>query len=297
MIQVGVHICDVTRYLEAFSPLDEEVLKRATTVYLVNTVYHMLPKSLLQVCSLRPGHDKLSFSVIWEMTPEAQVIKHRFAKSVVNSCYQMSYEEAQSMINEPSRDWSEAELPGLKGKFSANDLCETVNMLYGLSTHMREKRFADGALSINQPKLQIILDVETRQPMSYRLEERQESNRLIEEFMLLANMTVAKHLYDNIPDTALLRIHGKPLKRVLSRTTEDLGRLGVHLNPESAGSLQSSLSIYEKTGLSSLEHKFVTDCRMMVINVLCAQSMPVIIILFSSLTPLEYFYFIMGIRM
>ena len=277
--QIGVHISDVTTYLKAFSPLDNEVSKRATTVYLANTVYHMLPKSLCQLCSLLPGHDKLSFSVIWEMTPKAEVVNHRFTKSIINSCYQMAYEEAQAMIDEPSKEWSKADLKrpdSLKGeKYSPKNLCETVNDLYKLSAQMRAKRYADGALSINQTKLQMILDPETKLPISYCLEERQDSNRLIEEFMLLANMTVAKHLYETLPDTALLRIHGTPVRRVLTRTAEDLGHLGVHLNTKTAGTLQSSLDLYEKTGLEGEDQRFVTSCRMMVINTLCAQAMPV----------------------
>ncbi|XP_043279346.1 DIS3-like exonuclease 2 isoform X2 [Venturia canescens] len=272
--EVGVHISDVTHYLKAFSPLDEEVSKRATTVYLVNTVYHMLPKLLCNVCSLLPGKEKLSFSVVWEMTPEAKVVKHRFAKSVIKSCYQMSYEQAQTIIDESTGEWTALDLMDLEADGPSNDIREVVNHLYKLSTQLRERRFADGAMSINQPKLQILLDQETRIPISYRIEERQESNRLIEEFMLLANMTVAKHLYENMGDTAFLRSHGEPLDRTLKRTTEDLARLGVILNIESAASLQASLVRHEQTGLEENGDEFITNCRMMVINSLVAQSMP-----------------------
>lgn len=265
----------MTHYLKAFSPLDEEVSKRATTVYLVNAVHHMLPKSLCNVCSLLPGKKKLAFSVIWEMTPEAEVVDHRFAKTVIKSCYQMSYEQAQTMINESTGEWTALNLADLSSDEPPKQIREVVTDLYKLSSQLRERRFADGALSINQPKLQILLDNETKIPISYRIEERQESNRLIEEFMLLANMTVAKHLYENMGDTAFLRSHGEPLTRTLTRTAEDLARLGIILDIESAASLQASLELHEKSRLEGEDEDFATNCRMMVINCLVAQSMPV----------------------
>ena len=167
----------MTHYLEAFTPLDRKVADRATTVYLVDNVYHMLPKQLCQVCSLLPGQDKLAFSVIWEMTPTAEVISHRFAKTVIKSCCQMAYSQAQAMIENPSNDWSNDPSLNIKGNFAGSQLCTTVNNLYKLSSQMRKRRFSTGALRIDQPKLYISLDKETGIPMSCSIEEQKESNK------------------------------------------------------------------------------------------------------------------------
>ncbi|XP_033211110.1 DIS3-like exonuclease 2 isoform X2 [Belonocnema kinseyi] len=271
--EVSVHISDVTHYLEAFTPLDKRVADRATTVYLVDNVYHMLPKQLYQVSSLLPGEDKLAFSVIWEMTPTAEVISHRFAKTVINSCCQMAYGQAQAMIENPTHDWSTDPTLNIKGHFVGSQLSTMVNNLFKLSSQMRERRFATGALRIDQPKLYISLDRETGIPISCSIEEQKESNKLIEEFMLLANMTVARQLYDTVPESALLRSHKEPSLRVLTQTRDMLEKFGVILNIESAGTLQESLSQYESEVSNESTENFAAKCRMIVINSLCAKSM------------------------
>ncbi|XP_015113901.1 DIS3-like exonuclease 2 [Diachasma alloeum] len=274
--EVGVHIADVTYFLDASSPLNEMVSKRATTIYLANTVYHMLPKPLCQLCSLLPGKDRLTFSVIWELTPAGDVVSHRFTRSIINSCFQMSYQQAQKMIENPHLDWSAVDLPNVQNGFTASDICRAVNDLFSISKSLRSDRFEGGALKIDQPKIQMVLDEATKLPISYCLEERVESNTLIEEFMLLANMTVANHLYKKFPKTALLRHHDPPKLQTLSRTLHPLKNFGVHLNTESAGALQTSMSKYEQTiekGLKYSDEEFVSNCRMMVINSLCAQAM------------------------
>ncbi|XP_011314967.1 DIS3-like exonuclease 2 [Fopius arisanus] len=274
--QVGVHIADVTYFLEASSPLDKMVSKRATTIYLANTAYHMLPKPLCQLCSLLPGKNRLTFSVIWELTPTGDVVNHRFTRSIINSCFQMSYQQAQRMIDKPDLDWSEVDLPNIQNGFTASDISQAVNDLFSIANSLRSGRFEGGALKIDQPKVQIILDEATRLPISYCLEERLESNNLIEEFMLLANMTVANHLHKKFPKTALLRHHNPPKLHTLSKTLHPLKNLGVHLDTASAGTLHTSISKCEQAiekGQAYTEEEFVANCRMMVINSLCAQSM------------------------
>ncbi|XP_014472562.1 PREDICTED: DIS3-like exonuclease 2 isoform X2 [Dinoponera quadriceps] len=249
--EVAVHISDVTHYLEFLSPLDEEISKRATTVYLPHTSYHMLPEQLCRVCSLLPGKDKLAFSVIWELTPNAEIVKHRFAKTVIRSCCQMSYDSAQIMIDNSGGSSSEKDL-NIKGDFTASLLSVVVNNLFKLSVILRDKRFANGALNLNQPKIHICMEPTISReygipiPVNYQLEEKKDSNRLIEEFMLLANMTVAAQLYSTIPETALLRIHRDPIKHSLVTTCETLRKYGVHLDIETAGTLYASIQRYEK---------------------------------------------------
>lgn len=144
---------------------------------MVDNVYHMLPHQLCLACSLLPGKDKLAFTVILEMTPEAEVVSHRFTKSVINSCCQMSYGQAQIMIDDEMYNWSEDDSLKIKGDYEPIDLVRVVRNLYKLSRHMNKRRFDTGALKIDQPKLHVFLDKETKIPTSYKLEERQESNR------------------------------------------------------------------------------------------------------------------------
>ncbi|EFN78986.1 DIS3-like exonuclease 2 [Harpegnathos saltator] len=278
--EVGVHISDVTHYLELFSPLDKAISKRATTVYLPHTSYHMLPEQLCRVCSLLPGKDKLAFSVIWELTPDGEIVEQRFAKTVIRSCCQLSYDLAQIMIDNPEEVLSDKVLD-IKGNFTALSLSNTVNNLFKLSTSLRNKRFSNGALSLDQPKIHICMDPKIMRehgisvPVNYQLEERRDSNRLIEEFMLLANMTVAAQLYSTIPETALLRIHRDPIKHSLVTIHETLRKYGIHLDIETAGALNASIQRYERDLLecnSSTMNNTMQHVIMVITN-LCSKAM------------------------
>ncbi|XP_017884605.1 DIS3-like exonuclease 2 [Ceratina calcarata] len=273
--EIGVHISDVTHYLEFLSPLDVQISKRATTVYTTDNVYHMLPKQLCQVCSLTPGQDKLAFSVIWEITPGAEIVKHRFAKTVIKSCCQMAYEDAQKFIENPEDNSLDHPLIISGGDFTVEHLSTRVNRLHNLAVQMRSKRFENGALHINQPKLCISVDRITGLPVSYSIEEQRDSNRLIEEFMLLANTTVATHLYNTIPSSALLRNHKEPSKHMLGITKDTLQRFGIHLDIDSSASLHASLKRYEQIELEAENDETMKTMkyRMMVINSLCSKAM------------------------
>ncbi|KAL6425778.1 hypothetical protein ACFW04_009680 [Cataglyphis niger] len=275
--EVGVHISDVTHYLKFFSPLDIEVSKRATSIYLPHTTYHMLPEKLCQICSLSAGKDKLAFSIIWEMTSDAEIVKHRFAKTVIRSCCQMSYDMAQTMIENPGKTQSKDFLD-IKGNYTVLSLSNIVNNLFKLSNHLRNKRFDNGALRLDQPKLQIYMDTMLNQehkipiPINYCLEEKKDSNSLIEEFMLLANITVAVKLYTAIPKTALLRIHRDPSKYSLNTVCDTLQKYGIHLDGETAGSLQASIRRYDPEYNATLNNSFMKYIMMVIIN-LCSKSM------------------------
>lgn len=177
-----MHVSDVTHYLEFSSPLDVEVSKRATTIYLPHTAYHMLPEKLCQICSLSAAKDRLAFSIIWEITPHAEIVTYRFAKTVIRSCCQMSYDMAQAMIENPEKTRFK-NFPDIIGNYTVSLLSNIVNNLFKLSSNLRNKRFANGALRLDQPKLQICLDTTRSQehgipiPINYRLEERKDSNR------------------------------------------------------------------------------------------------------------------------
>ncbi|RLU22682.1 hypothetical protein DMN91_004960 [Ooceraea biroi] len=274
--EVGVHISDVTHYLKFSSLLDAEVSKRATSVYTPHTVYHMLPEELCRICSLHAGKDRLTFSVIWEMTPDAEVVRHRFAKTVVRSCCQMSYDSAQTMIESPGeKSWAEDSLD-IRGNYTASALCDVVNKLFKLSSKMRSKRFADGAVRLDQPKLQVRLNTtpsrERRIPtaVNYYVHVNKDSNSLVEEFMLLANMTTAARLHTAIPETAFLRIHRDPFKYPLNSLREMLQKYGIHLDIETAGALHASIHRYQPNLYSDNDPmKYV----MMVIITLCSKTM------------------------
>ncbi|XP_014219455.1 DIS3-like exonuclease 2 [Copidosoma floridanum] len=271
--EIGIHISDVTHFLEAFSPLDRVVAERATTVYMVDNVYHMLPKQLCLVCSLLPGQDKLAFSVMLEVNPMGEILNCRFCKSVINSCCQMSYQQAQIMIDNDEYDWEKDGSLKIHGDYTPADLTKIVKNLYQISRHLNKKRFDEGALKIDQPKLYVTLD-ENGIPVSYNLEERRESNSLIEEFMLLANMSVAKHLYETMPELSLLRSHAEPSERILKKTQELLLKFGVILDVESAGTLHNSLMNWHQACIDSGPNGTdVSQYRWMVINSLCAKSM------------------------
>ncbi|XP_072748789.1 DIS3-like exonuclease 2 [Anoplolepis gracilipes] len=276
--EVGVHISDVTHYLKFSSPLDVEVSKRATTIYLPHKTYHMLPEKFCQVCSLSAGKDRLSFSVIWEMTPNAEIVKHRFAKTIIRSCCQMSYDMAQAMI-ENQEETQSKEFLDIKGNYTVSSLSDVVNNLFKLSSQLRNKRFDNGALRLDQPKLQICMDSTLSQehgipiPVNYCLEERKESKSLIEEFMLLANVTVAEKLYTAIPETALLRIHRDPSKYSLNIVCDTLRKYGIHLDCETARSLQTSIRRYDPEYNNAISVSNSMKYIIMVIINLCSKTM------------------------
>lgn len=239
--QIGVHISDVSYFLEEGCELDELVKMRTTSVYMVNEVFHMLPKSLCFRCSLLPGTDKLAFSVFWNMTPEAEILSTRFARTVIRSCTQFAYQHAQLIIDNPDREFSDLDFPLIHNGFTAADVVRCVRQLDSLATIMRRKRFENGALRIDRPKMSFILDPNTGAPIEVKKQEQLEANFLIEEFMLLANRSVAAFIYEKFPSLSILRNHQSPLKNVLKRVKDILQRVGMSLDVSNSKSIYNSL--------------------------------------------------------
>lgn len=239
--EVGVHISDVVFYLKEGTPLDKVVSKKATSAYLINQVLHMLPEELRSTCSLLPGSDKLTFSVFWEMTLSGRIIKQRFARSVINSCCQLAYEHAQTFIEHPSYVFQDKELPQIHGGFTDEDLSESINYLNIIATNLRRKRFENGALSIPNVKLDFKLHEETGEPLGFTLYENKAANKLIEEFMLLANQTVAQKIIDTFRNYALLRCHDPANQRTLETTQRVLKASKIELDVSSSRALQESI--------------------------------------------------------
>lgn len=261
--KVGVHISDVTYFLREGTPLDREVAKRATTTYLVQRAYHMLPRELTMMCSLLPGEDKLAFSVFWEMTPDAEVVSHYFTRSVINSCSQLAYEHAQVMIDDPNYQWKEGEFPPIYGPWTVEDLKKVVLSLQSLAAIMRKHRFDTGALRVDQTKLMFHLD-SAGEPENFAAYINKESHRLIEEFMLLANMTVATALQSRFPKLSFLRCHDEPQPDMLKKLADTLEKFGIVLDISSAGSLHSSLQRCKSDS---------NDTRFLALNSLCSRPM------------------------
>ncbi|KAF9410301.1 hypothetical protein BGZ94_001686 [Podila epigama] len=234
--EIGVHIADVSHFINVGSALDREAKSRATTVYLVQKAIPMLPNILCEdLCSLTANVDRLTFSVFWKMTEDGEVLDTWFAKSVIRSCAQLSYDDAQRVITSGSLD------PKVEVFGHPRELVEdNIKIFFKLSQILRQRRFENGALSINSIKLAFETD-EINNPLDVSVYELKESNRLIEEFMLLANMSVAKQICDFFPEQALLRRHEEPLEKRMAEFIKHMNKIGIELDASSSGALQASM--------------------------------------------------------
>lgn len=150
------------------------------------------------------GSEKRTFSVFWEMTPDGDIINTHFTRSIIKSCVKLAYEHAQMMIENPDSEFSEDELPTIHD-FTIKDISLVVNRLNNIAKILRKRRFDNGALRIDQPKLVFQLDPKNGQPKDWAIYELKDAHRMIEEFMLLANMSVAAKIREHFPDLAFLR--------------------------------------------------------------------------------------------
>ncbi|BGP50054.1 Translational repressor [Rhodotorula kratochvilovae] len=236
--EVGVHIADVSHFVKPNTPLDREARKRATTVYLVQRAVPMLPPTLSEeLCSLNAGADKLTFSVIFTMTPEGQVVSTWFGKTIINSKVKLAYSDAQSVIDTGALP--EGKIPDDAALREGVE--SDVKMLAGIAKHLRHRRFENGALRIDNVKVSFALD-EFGLPVDAHEYVRKEANELIEEFMLLANISVAGKIASGLPDQALLRRHESPIDRRLEAFVSRMKRLGIELDSSSSGALMASIA-------------------------------------------------------
>lgn len=206
--EVGIHISDVTHFVLEDSDLDSLVREAKTTsVYMVDQVYHMLPAVLCQTCSLLPGERKLAVSLFVELNPQAEVVGKEFTRSVINSCCQLAYEQAQKIIDD--EDPLTAGPVTIYNEFTAGDLRTRIKMLHSLAKIMRKRRMDNGALKFDKPKYYFKLDAD-KNPVELLPEMSKPANHLIEEFMILANEIVGEYIYDAYPSCAILRQHSPP---------------------------------------------------------------------------------------
>ncbi|KAI1791379.1 RNB-domain-containing protein [Ganoderma leucocontextum] len=228
-IEAGVHIADVSHFVHPDTAMDSEAAARGTTVYLVDKRIDMLPALLgTNLCSLRPHVERLAFSVIWELSPEAQIVGVRFKKSVIASKSAFTYEEAQIRKDDPRL---------------SDELTESIRLLNHLAKKLRDGRMAAGALNLASPEVKIHLDSsESSDPIDVEQKELRETNSLVEEFMLLANISVAQKIQDTFPQTAVLRRHLPPPRTNFEKLQDILKkRRGMTLDVSSSGALATSL--------------------------------------------------------
>jgi len=227
--EVGVHIADVTHYVTPNTIIEDEAQSRATSVYLVDRVVPMLPERLSNgVCSLRPNEEKLCFSAIFELNDDGDLVKEWFGKTVIYSNRRFNYEEAQQVIETG------------EGDFSAEML--TLNQL---ANKLRDKRFKNGSIAFERVEIKFEID-EKGKPLSVFFKEAKDSNKLIEEFMLLANKRVAEFVgktgENKTPKTFVYRIHDKPDPDKLSNFNSFIQRFGYGIQLTTSRSISSSLN-------------------------------------------------------
>ncbi|XP_026660773.1 DIS3-like exonuclease 2 isoform X2 [Phoenix dactylifera] len=246
IFRVGVHIADVSYFVLPDTALDTEAQIRSTSVYILQHKLPMLPPKLSEeVASLIPGADRLALSIIWDIDRFGNIKNRWIGRSIIQSCCKLSYEFVQDIIDgsfdvdQPSLSGNSG--PQLHGQFKWKDVFESLKSLHEISKKLRDIRFKDGALWLETAKLVFLFD-ECGTPYDSLLNERKESCSLVEEFMLLANRSVAEVISRAFPDCALLRRHPEPNFRKLKEFEAFCSKHGFELDTSSSGQLDLSLS-------------------------------------------------------
>ena len=225
--EVGVHIADVSHYIERGGIIDKEALERATSVYLVDRVIPMLPEILSNnICSLKPNVDRLAYSVLFEMDEKANLIDYKISKTIIHSDVRFTYKTAQDVIDNN------------EGKLKSEIL-----LLNKLSKILRKKRRKNGSINFESTEVKFILDKECK-PVDIYFKKSLSTNHLIEEFMLLANKTVAKHI--GFPKkhskSFVYRVHDLPDKDKILTLNNIVKKFGHFINNENSNKLSESLN-------------------------------------------------------
>ncbi len=215
--EVGVHIADVAHYVREGSHTDLEAQNRGTSIYLVDRTIPMLPEKLSNnICSLRPNEEKLCFAAVFEMNDEAEILNEWIGKTVIRSARRYAYEEVQTVIEGGEGDYK-----------------EEILVLHGLASKLRAMRMKAGSINFHTEEVKFILD-ETGKPVDTYVKVQQESHMLIEDFMLLANRTVAERIGKPIGKkkikTFVYRIHDEPNPEKLNTFLQFIGKLGYSMN-------------------------------------------------------------------
>ncbi|KAF1816985.1 RNB-domain-containing protein [Eremomyces bilateralis CBS 781.70] len=226
--EVGVHIADVSNFVRPNNAMDKEASMRGTTVYLVDKRIDMLPMLLgTDLCSLKPYVERFAFSVVWELTPDAQIVGTNFTKSVIRSREAFSYERAQLRIDDEGQQ---------------DELTQGMRSLLMLSKKLKQQRMDNGALNLASPEVKVQTESETSDPVDVQQKQLLDTNSLVEEFMLLANISVARKVYEVYPQIALLRRHAAPPRSNFEELQNQLKvRKGMELRTDSSKAVADSL--------------------------------------------------------
>ena len=247
-IEVGVHIADVGHYVKTGTKLDDEAYKRATSVYLVDRCVPMLPERLSNgICSLKPHEDRLAFSVIFNIDKDGKITNQWHGKTVIHSDRRFSYEEAQEIIE------------GVDG-----DFYNEIRVLNTLAQKIRKKRISDGSIEMGGIEVRFKLADDNKKPIGVYFKEQKEANKLIEEFMLLANKSVAKILSDN-QWFNVYRIHDTPNMEKLQQLVGVCQNFGHDVKIEGEGddlkkSINQLLKDIKGTPEENMIETLVTRC-------------------------------------
>jgi ribonuclease R len=240
--EVGVHIADVSHYVEKGGVIDKEAVERATSVYLVDRVIPMLPEVLSNnICSLKPNVDRLAYSILFEMDELANMLNYTIKKTVIHSNVRFTYQSAQDVIDNK------------EGK-----LVTELLLLDKLSKILREKRQQNGSINFESKEVKFILD-KNNNPIDVYFKESLSTNHLIEEFMLLANKTVAKHIGFPTKDakTFVYRIHDKPDSDRISTLNNIVKKFGHSINNDTSDKLTQSINKLLKNVKGKAEQQMV----------------------------------------
>eukprot|EP00268_Persea_americana_P031034 TRINITY_DN3011_c0_g1_i2.p1 TRINITY_DN3011_c0_g1~~TRINITY_DN3011_c0_g1_i2.p1 ORF type:complete len:1106 (-),score=254.73 TRINITY_DN3011_c0_g1_i2:667-3984(-) len=245
IFRIGVHISDVSYFVLPDTYLDTEAQIRSTSVYLLHHKISMLPPLLAEdLGSLIPGVDRLTLSIIWDINLAGDILDRWIGHTVIRSCCKLSYEQAQDMIDGLLDAKTPITIgnryPELHGQYEWRDVVSSVRVLHEISKRLKDNRFKDGALVLENSKLVFLFD-EFGVPYDSLLCEQIDSNYLVEEYMLLANRTAADIISRAFPDCALLRRHPEPKLRKLKEFESFCSRHGFELDTSSSGQLQLSL--------------------------------------------------------
>ncbi|WP_323787476.1 ribonuclease R [Psychroserpens sp.] len=241
LYEIGIHIADVSHYLQEGTILDDEAYERATSVYLVDRVVPMLPEILSNgACSLRPHEEKYTFSAVFKMNEKAEIKDQWFGRTVTYSDARFAYEEAQAIIESKTNDIpKEVSLTGKPYK-ADQAVADAVLKMDELAKIMRRKRMSSGAISFDKVEVKFDLD-EAANPIGVFFKTSKDANKLIEEFMLLANKKVGEFVGKQ-KKTFVYRIHDEPDDSKLAALQNVVGRFGYKLNFKDRKSVSSSLN-------------------------------------------------------
>ena len=239
--EIGVHIADVSHYLQEGTILDDEAYNRATSVYLVDRVVPMLPEVLSNfACSLRPNEEKYTFSAVFQLNNKAEVVDSWFGRTVIYSDQRFSYEEAQGIIESKS-DIIPAHISLTGKEYSVpKPIVDATLKMDELAKILRRKRMAAGAISFDKVEVKFHLNEEA-EPIGVYFKQSKDSNHLIEEFMLLANRKVAEFIGKQ-KKTFIYRIHDEPNEDKLINLQTVIAKFGYSINFRSKKDISSSLN-------------------------------------------------------